>query len=57
MPAITNAYMDWTVQYADRNNPDSDPPPSPNDGEWPVRVINLFSERVSFCGCFGLFTN
>ena len=49
MPAIVDAYMDWSLQYADRDNPLPDPEPSPNDGVWPVRVINLFSE----CGYIG----
>lgn len=52
MPVLTDAYMDWTVQHAERDNPLPDPPPSPNDGEWSVRVINLFSEHTSFINIF-----
>jgi hypothetical protein len=44
MPALVDAYMDWSLQYADRDNPLPDPTPSPNDGAWSVRVIDLFGE-------------
>ena len=52
MPAIVDAYMDWGLQHADRDNPLPDPEPSPNDGAWPVRVVDLFSE----CGYIGYFS-
>jgi hypothetical protein len=52
MPAIIDAYMDWSLQYADRDNPLPDPELSPDDGAWPVRVIDLFSE----CGYIGYFS-
>jgi hypothetical protein len=48
MPVLTDAYMDWTLQHAERDNPLPDPAPSPNDGEFSVRVINLFSKHTSF---------
>ncbi|KIM78404.1 hypothetical protein PILCRDRAFT_11120 [Piloderma croceum F 1598] len=47
-----DAYMDWGLQYADRDKPLPDPEPSPNDGAWPVCIINLFSE----CGYIGYFS-
>jgi len=46
MPVLTDAYLDWTVQHMERDNPLPDAEPSPNDGEWPVRVINLFSKHT-----------
>ena len=52
MPVLTDAYMDWTVQHAERDNPLPDIPPSPNDGEWSVWVINLFSEHTLFINIF-----
>jgi hypothetical protein len=46
MPVLTDAYMDWTAQHAERDNPLPYPAPSPNDGEWTVRVVNLFSKHA-----------
>jgi hypothetical protein len=54
MSVITDAYMDWTFQNADRDNPLPDPAPSPNDGEFPVRVINLFCKYSFFVTVFYL---
>ena len=47
MPALVDAYMDWSLQYADRDNPLPDPTLSPNDSAWSVRVIDLFGECIS----------
>ena len=52
MSVLTDAYMDWTIQHEDRDNPLPDPPPSINDGELSVRVINLFSEYEYFVAAF-----
>jgi hypothetical protein len=54
MPVLVDAYMDWTVQNADRDNPLPDPTPSPNDGEYSVRVINLFGKYNLFITLFYL---
>ena len=53
MPALVDTYMDWSLQYADRENLLPDPAPSPNDGMCSVRVIDLFSECI-FVACFNL---
>jgi len=56
MPVLTDAYMDWTVQHTERDNPLPDPAPSPNDGELLVRVINIFSKHVLFITVFSSLT-
>ena len=56
MPVLTDAYMDWTVQHAERDNPLPDAEPSPNDGKWVVRVINLFSKHTIFITAFSSLT-
>jgi hypothetical protein len=53
MLALVDAYMDWSLQYADRENPLPDPTPSPNNGMCSVRVVDLFSECI-FVACFSL---
>jgi hypothetical protein len=56
MPVLTDAYMDWTMEHTERDNPLPDAKPSPNNGKWPVRVINLFSKHPIFITGFSLLT-
>jgi hypothetical protein len=43
MEAITEAYMDWSLKYADRDDPVPDPPLPADSGVCSIRVVDLFS--------------
>ena len=43
MEAITEAYLDWSLKYADRDDPVPDPPLPADSGVCSIRVVDLFS--------------
>lgn len=60
MEAITEAYLDWSLKYADRDDPVPDPPSPADSGVCSIRVVDLFSESLQalicpvlmwFCSC------
>jgi hypothetical protein len=46
MEAITVAYMDWCLKYADRDDPVPDPPLPADSGVCSICVVDLFSEPL-----------
>jgi hypothetical protein len=49
MEAITEAYMDWSLKYADRDDPVPDLPPPADSGVCSIRIVDLFSKSVNTC--------
>jgi hypothetical protein len=46
MEAITEAYLDWCLKHADRDDPVPDPPPPTDSGVYSIHVVDLFSESL-----------
>jgi hypothetical protein len=46
MEAITEAYLDWCLKYADRDDPVPDPPAPADSRVCSIRVVDLFSESM-----------